>query len=332
MVLVDKENFGGNMREELHKICDDFLEKREMISEIFAWYNARLYPVCAEITLDKQDITKEKILQCKKLVEENTNVFSEVRGNAFPVVVSYLACEQNPKELMEEILKIYKKIRTAGIPSGYLSVVAVILAVFGDEKDYDAMIGKTRELYGRMRAEHPFLTTGEDSPFAAMLAVDSKDAQMIAQEVEQCYKFLKGNFFSKNAVQSLSHVLAMGEEDALEKCRRFMDLYNTFKMKGYQFDTEYYLPVLGAASLIPMDINEMVEDVIALASYLEGKPGFGLLNITKKEIMAHATIIVCKEYLSRCIGQVLDAAMFSATVAGITTAIVMQTTAVGILT
>ena len=319
------------MREELQKRCDIFLKNREMVAEIFAWNNAHLHPVCAGILLDKEGITKESIEKCKKMIQKNTNIFSELRGNAFPPIACHMACSENPEKLLEQMLKVYKMLRNGGVPSGYLPLVALVIVTFGDECDYSKLIERTSDIFERMQVEHPLLTSGEDSPFAAMLALDIKEPQVVIQEVERCYGFLKGNFWSKNAVQSLSHVLAMGEGDSLEKCRRFMDVYTTFKMKGHKFDSDYYLPVLGAVSLLPFDINELVQDIIEVAEFLEGRPGFDMLDSSKKERMAHATIIVSKEYLSKCLGLVLDVPMFSVTIAGVTTAIVMQNAAISIL-
>lgn len=312
------------MREELQKICEEYLKKRDMMAEAFAWYNARLYPVCAGIALEKSELTKEDVVACKKMIEKSTNIFSELRGNSLPPIACHLACSENPELLLEQILKIYKMLRKEDVPSGYLPLVAVIIATFGDEIDYERLIVKTRDIYYKMQEEHPILTSGEDSPYAAMLALDVKEPQNIIEEVEKCYKFLKGSFFSKNAVQSLSHVLAMGEDDALDKCRRFMDIYNTFKMKGYKYDADYYLAVLGAVSMIPFEVNDLVDDIIAVTEFLDGQPGFGVVDSSKKERMAHATVIVSKEYLSKCLGQVLDVPLFSATIAGVTVAIVMQ--------
>lgn len=319
------------MREELQKTCNEFLMKREMMSKVFSWYNSHLHPVCAGIVLEKTEITQEEIEQCKKLLEKNTNMFSELRGTVFPAIVCHLAIKENPGEFLEQILKVYKMLRNVVLPSSYLSLVSLIIASFADESQYDSVIGKAKSIYDKMKVEHPFLTSGEDGPFAAMLALDGKSPECLIQDTEKCYGFLKGNFTSRNAVQSLSHVLAMGEGDSLEKCRRFMDIYMTFKMKGYKFDTDYFLSVLGAISLLPFHTNELVDDVISVTEYLEGKPGFGMLDSSPKERMAHAAIIVSKEYLSKCVGQVLDVPMFSATVAGVTTAIVMQSATMAVL-
>lgn len=313
------------MREELQMRCDEFLAKSEIMAKVFAWYNTHLHPVCAGIVLDKQGITKAQIEHCKKLLEKNTNVFSEIRGTVFPTIVCHLAVSEDRDAFMQQILKVYKMLKNVAVPSGYLSLVALIIATFADEEDYESVIAKTKDIYDKMKKEHPFLTSGEDGPYAAMLALDAKSPEVLIQESERCFGFLKGNFSSRNAVQGLSFVLAMGEGDSLEKCRRFMDIYTTFKMKGYNFGADYFLAVLGAISMLPFEINQLVDDVIAVTEFLEGKPGFGMLESTKKERMAHAITVVSKEYLSKCVGQVVDVPMFSVTVAGVTTAIIMQT-------
>ena len=43
-------------------------------------------------------------------------------------------------------------------------------------------------------------------------------------------KFLKNNFFSSNAVQSLSHVLAMCDGEPENKCQKTMELFQ--KLEG----------------------------------------------------------------------------------------------------
>ena len=53
------------------------------------------------------------------------------------------------------------------------------------------------------------MTSGEDSTFCALMALLDKTDEVLLGDAEECYKILKSNFFSSNAVQSLSHVLAM---------------------------------------------------------------------------------------------------------------------------
>jgi hypothetical protein len=69
------------MREELQKICEEYLKKRDMMAEVFAWYNARLYPVCAGIALEKSELTKEDVVACKKMIEKSTNIFKGCIGS-----------------------------------------------------------------------------------------------------------------------------------------------------------------------------------------------------------------------------------------------------------
>ena len=56
---------------------------------------------------------------------------------------------------------------------------------------------------------HGRMTSGEDSTFCALIALLDKTDEVLLGDAEECYKILKSNFFSSNAVQSLSHVLAM---------------------------------------------------------------------------------------------------------------------------
>ena len=99
-----------------------------------------------------------------------------------------------------------------------------------------------------MKNVHPFLTSGEDSIYAAMLALSEQSEEDIVDEAENCYRLLKPEFFSGNAVQSLSLVLTLCEGSAEEKCNAVMELFRELKARGYKYGTEYELSTLGLFS------------------------------------------------------------------------------------
>ena len=66
-----------------------------------------------------------------------------------------------------------------------------------------------------MKEKHPWLTSDEDIPFAAMLAVSDLDTDSLISEMEKNYEILKQKFSDKNAVQTLSHVLKKVISEAL---------------------------------------------------------------------------------------------------------------------
>ncbi len=76
-----------------------------------------------------------------------------------------------------------------------------------------------------MKSNHFFLTSSEDSGFAAMLALSEKTDDALVEDMESCFAILSGMSMSSNAVQSLSHVLSISEAAADDKCRRTAALF-----------------------------------------------------------------------------------------------------------
>ena len=196
-----------------------------------------------------------------------------------------------------------------------MPLVATIVAQMAEPAQYDSIVEKTGEIYQLMKKEHPFLTSSEDGPFAAMLAFTERNPQAMNDEVEKCYELLKPKFFSGNAVQSLSHVLALGEGSAESKCSKFETMFDSLKANGYKYGTDYELATLGALSILDVDAKVAVEELIEVTDYLETQKGYGLLGYTKKQRMMHAAMLVSSTYVKKGDVPVMNSAAISGTIA-----------------
>lgn len=285
------------MRQELQLLCDAFLKDRDMAKGVFTWDSSYMPPICAGILADKkEEITAERLIACRQMIKDKTGVFSSFRGNAIAPMTCMLAISDRAEELLNGTLKVYEAMKKHYWSSDYLPLVSLIIAGMADEYQLQQLVEKTRNIYEMMREKHPFLTSAEDGPFAALLAFSDLSAETITAETEKCYQLLKDKFFFGNAVQSLSHVLALGEGSAQEKCRRLTELFDLLKAKGYAYGTDYELSTLGAVSILPGEIAALTEDMIAVTEYLGKQKGYGFFGATKKQRMMHAAMIVCKAY------------------------------------
>lgn len=283
------------MKEELQKICTDFIGYRDMAKRAFTWDSAYMPPICAGILLDnKQYQSVESLKGYRQMIKDRTGVFSNFRGTGIAPMACMLAVSDNPEKRMSEALKVYDCLKEHFWSSQYLPLVSMIVAQLAEEDRYKEIARKTKEMYDLMKKEHPFLTSGEDGPFAAMLVFAERSAQSMIAEVEKCYQLLKNTFFSSNAVQSLSHVLAFGEGSAESKCRRLVELYEKLKERGYKYGTTYELATLGALSILPCEMSEIVEDIIAVTDFLATQKGYGFFGTTKKQRMMHAAMLVSR--------------------------------------
>ena len=250
------------MREELRKRCELFVENRDIIKSAFAWESAYVYPMCSGIlTARGVRADTQRLMECRDILKANTGVFSNFRGVSRLAVIAMLSLNADAGLMMAQMLELYGKLKEFFWGSEYLTVAAATIAEMAEPSGYDEIINKTSSIYNRMKTAHPFLTSGEDSAFAALLAMSELDDSCIEREMEQCYSILKPYFFSGNSVQSLSHILALGEGSAEQKCRKALEIFDALKARGLKYGTGYELATLGVLTLLDVDRNLLISQM-----------------------------------------------------------------------
>lgn len=82
-----------------------------------------------------------------------------------------------------------------------------------------------------MQEKHPLLTNFDDFGIAAMLAVTDIDIDKQLEEAEVCYNLLKKSGFklNKDALQTISHIMALSDEPIEKKTIRFAKIRDDLK-------------------------------------------------------------------------------------------------------
>lgn len=299
--------------------CKNLIKNKETMKSAFAWEDGLTYLACAGIFINKeQTANEEMLLQCKDILKRNTGIFSNFKSTAKPMIVAMLAANENPQLLMERGLKVYDLLKEEFMSSVYLPIAAMIIAQYADEARYAELAQRTRRIYKQMRADHPFLTSGEDSTFCALMALLDKPDEVLLGDAEECYKTLKSNFFSSNAVQSLSHVLAMCDGEPKIKCQRTMELFQKLKEAGHKYGTSYELPTLGVLAMADGNQDEIVAEMAEIDQWLSEQKGFGFFSsISVKQRLMYAGMIAQQDYIN-------DKMMQGAAVNGVISLIVAQ--------
>lgn len=299
--------------------CKNLIKNKETMKSAFAWEDGLTHLACAGIFINKeQTANEEMLLQCKDILKRNTGIFSNFKSTAKPMIVAMLAANENPQLLMERGLKVYDLLKEEFMSSVYLPIAAMIIAQYADEARYAELAQRTRRIYKQMRAEHPFLTSGEDSTFCALMALLDKPDEVLLGDAEECYKTLKSNFFSSNAVQSLSHVLAMCDGEPKIKCQRTMELFQKLKEAGHKYGTSYELPTLGVLAMADGNQDEIAAEMAEIDQWLSEQKGFGFFSsISAKQRLMYAGMIAQQDYIN-------DKMMQGAAVNGVISLIVAQ--------
>lgn len=289
---------GEEMKESTENRCRQFIKNKEVIRKEFSWESTYMYPLCAAIfTMNGKEADGGQLKACTELLRQHTGMFSNFRSTARLPIASLMAVSGNPESTISNALKVYGMLKEEFFGSAYLPLTAMVIAQMAEPFDYERIVKRTRALYKEMKSEHPLLTSSEDSSFAALLSLSERDDSTLLSEAQRCYEILKPQFFSGNAVQSLSHVLALGDGRAEEKCSRTLLLYDRLKERGYKYGTDYELPTLGVLALSESDLMEIVTEMTDTDDFLAKQKGLGNWSIGRKQRLMYTGMLVQGEYV-----------------------------------
>lgn len=288
------------MNDQMLKNCFSLIESRDRIKTVFKWDSGLIHLACAGIYVSKgKEVDVYLLERCKQLLKYKVSTFSNFKSTARSPIVTMLATSGNPEQTLDNGLLVYQLLKKEFWSSTYLPLTAMIIAQMKEPNQYDTITARTRWIYNRIKNEHPFLISAEDSANCALLALSEKSDDELIYDIEACYRILKSNFFSSNAVQSLSQVLALGQGTTEEKCRRTMELFEGFKIAGYKYGTSYELPTLGVLALSEEPKEKMVQEIVEISDWLSYQKGFGFFSsISAKQRLMYAGILAQREYIN----------------------------------
>ena len=285
------------MRTSLEQLCNNFITNRDTVKKVFKWENDLIVSVCSSVFMNRGMLAaSEKLEQCKQILKDNTGVFSNFRGNVGLPMICQLAVAQNPEEKMQKTMDYYNCLKKEFSGSEYLVLAAAVMAEMVSKEQAVKVVESAKNIYSKMKKNHPFLTSSEDSVYAVLMAISERNDAVMMEETEGCYKKLKECFSSSNEVQALAHVLAIAEGGAEEKCNNVVALYETLKAADVKYGKYHELVVLASLAQLPVEKSVLVEDMKAVDAFLAEQKGYGFLGIDKKTRLMHAAMIVSADY------------------------------------
>lgn len=285
------------MRTSLEQLCNNFISNKEVIKSVFKWENDQIVAASSATFMNRGTVADaDKLANCKKLLKENTGVFSNFRGNVELPMVAQLAIAEFPEEKMKKTLNVYEALKNEFRGSEYLVLAAAVMADMVSEEQADRMVEKARSIYNKMKQDHPFLTSSEDSVYAVLMAVSEKSDEVLMEEMEVCYKKLKESFSASNEVQALAHVLSIAEGAPEDKCKKVVALYDALREAEVKYGKYHELVVLASLALLPVEQSTLVGDIKEVDAFLAEQKGYGFLGLDKKTRLMHAAMIVSADY------------------------------------
>lgn len=286
------------MRDTLQTICDNFIQNRDTIKSTFSWDSQYMIPICASSLCEAGTMADADTLkQCRKILDSKTGIFSNFKGNVRLPIITKLAISDDPERKFDDAMAIYNILKKYFSGTEYLSLVSMILTDMISVNEAETYAARGQRIYQLMKSKHPFLTSSEDSVFAVLMAFSEKTDEELVEDMEACYTLLKKDYSDSNAVQSLSHVLALSQGTPSEKCAKVSELYQALSASKKIYGKHYELAVLGSLALIDADVSALVSDIAAVDDYLATKKGYsGFLCLDKKTRLMHAAMLTACDY------------------------------------
>ncbi len=228
----------------------------------------------------------------KYLMNETTWV-SQFRDMNLHILSNLLCLEDNYQQLVAGLLELYEKLGKAGFKySKQLPISAFIIAKSAAPDDWDNSVERMKDIYNRMKENHYFITSIDDYVYAAIYATIDISTYRSSKEIEKCYNIFKNaSLCEDNYLQTLSHIVALGEEDIALKCRKTIKIYNDLRDREYDLD-DHGLASVGVLALIANDTDRIVDEVAETCDYLHNKGGYTLrmMDTPTKSILAASLV------------------------------------------
>lgn len=301
------------MRTQTQAKIDLLVANTQSMKGKFIWHNASLKRLSALMyAIKNKEVDVHAIDEVYRMMKKNTSVFSVFRGNLTLFLATMLSLQGNPNLCFDGSLNVYKKLKKLKFASSdYLAFSAYHIASNSREEDYDRVVRRMKFFYDGMRVDHLFLTDMDDYIYAAMLALTDADLEAGRSQMRSTYNTLKPRMRSRNAVQAISHLLALGDP-SIATADRVIDLQNQFRKKRKKLDRNFTYPILGILALLPVRTDELTQEVVDVFTYLRKQKGYRSWSIYKHELMLLSAAIVCSNYVDSVSDQALVPAVSSA--------------------
>jgi len=245
-------------------------------------------------------IDVEEIKNLMKFMKDNTKIFSPFRANTFIFSSLLQMGYKNPEKAFIRIRDHIGLLKENGFKkSQFQPMLCYTLdsLLFADKIQDMAIqtasyrisvVEKGKEVYDYMKANHPWITGGDDYCLALIVAHANKDVE----RVESLYNGLNERGLKKgNDLQSLSNILSLSDDSELMILDRVILFMEKSKDNGLKINTSMYSG-LGLIALVEDDYKHL-EHVIEVTNELKKTKKFKWLD--KQLLFMFAVAIVSED-------------------------------------
>ena len=243
-------------------------------------YSSIIVAAAAMYLADGREPDPERLKECRKILKRKKGIFSNFRGVAEFIIRCKMSLSDDPESYLADLDGIYKGLKSF-FSGEQVVLAAAVIKDMAEPLQYDEVVERTRAIYKEMHAAHPLLTSEEDMPFAALMAVLGSNSDAVCQEAEEIYAMLKGEFSaSHQSRQMLSHILSVYDGTPENKCRKVREIATGLRAKRHGLSRDRYIAVLGILADSPIPSDELVDRICEVDEYLKRfRPFKGIFGV-----------------------------------------------------
>ena len=276
------------MTDAVRSRCDRFAANYERVRRAHRMEYHLLHALTAYCAAERdRDLDLDAIKDAERLLKDNTGPFSSFRSAVRLIYAGALSLESDPSTVFDRVLEAHAALKAVFFPSSYLPMAAFALARAGREGAYEETARLTRTIYDAMKDDHPFLTGGEDIPFAALAACRGLSAPAASAGVESAYTVLRQGLGAANGVQTAAQTLSLSE-DPVAAARTLLRLWQELKEKKRPFGRDTELIGLAALALCETPDAALVCEI---DDDLRRRRGFGNWTLGARQRRMYAALL-----------------------------------------
>lgn len=285
------------MRESLNNLCKRFTWNINKSKKKYKFEHLLSNALAAVIyTKEDRDIDIDKIDKAKKVITDNTGIFSDFRGSNIFIGSVKLSLKDNMEEEFfsaQKTLEVFKKEFKFSRSS---STLAYFLAENRYKFDSEKAVLKGKEVYKIHKKNHPFITGDEDILLSILLGVNKEDINQGILDSEYYFGKLKGELKYSEDVQKISNIFSLFDMDKNEISNRLIRLYSVLKDEKYKFSRDT-LFTLALVTLLEKDEDKIKNDIIEVYENLKENNIVGMFKMEKSYGLMFSAIIVTIDYI-----------------------------------
>lgn len=270
------------MKETTKQLAEKFARDFTAAKKAYAWDGSMAASTFALARMTyENEVPVERIKEIKQLMRKNSKGLVNLNlTSTRQVVAAVIAEEEDPKAALEKIDFYFKELRKVTKGADYDAAAATILCRNAKDGNEDAILKRVEDIYDGLKKEHPLLTSYDDIINCVLMALTEKETFDIVNESEECFKALKGKFFTKNSVQAVACILAAFDGDVETKCAKAVETYNKLYKQKVKFE-HYGIPCVASVAQVVKDedFDDVVAEIKEVSELLRHTKGLGNLYV-----------------------------------------------------